>query len=130
MLSKSKLQTIVLTSRVAESESFYRDVLGLKLKGHSDGSLVFDVGGGDLWVSPVPSMSPTEYTVFGFSVQDVDRTVELLVERGVKIERFEGAPHGPHEANGLITTPDGSRVAWFRDPDGNLLSVVSFLLID
>ena len=60
MLSKSKLQSIVWTSRLSKSEVFYRDVLGLELKGKSDGALVFDVSGSELRVSPVPSTTPTE----------------------------------------------------------------------
>lgn len=123
MLADSKLQSIILTSRMAEAEVFYRDVLGLPLEEKSDGALVFKVGGGDLRVSPVPSTTPSEHTVLGFSVSDVDGTLAALTERGVEFERFD---RFPHEANGAVTTPDGSRAAWFRDPDGNLLSIVQF----
>lgn len=123
MLSKSKLQTIVLTSRIEAAEAFYRDVLGLAVKARSDGAVVFDVNGADLRVSPVPSTQPTEHTVLGFAVDDVDRAVEWLQARGAAPERFEAFPH---EKNGVLTTPGGSRVAWFRDPDGNLLSVVRY----
>jgi catechol 2,3-dioxygenase-like lactoylglutathione lyase family enzyme len=123
MFSKSKLQSIVWTSRIPEAEAFYRDVLGLNLKAKSDGALVFDVDGADLRVSPVPSTAPTEHTVLGFSVPEVDKAVKYLCDRGVALERFAGLPHG---TNGVLVTPDGSRVAWFRDPDGNLLSVVQF----
>jgi len=123
MLSKSKLQSIIWTSRLSEAEVFYRDVLGLELKGQSDGALVFDVSGGDLRVSPVPSTTPTEHTVLGFAVADVDAAIAALTAKGMAFERFDTLPQ---EANGALTTPDGSRVAWFRDPDGNLLSVVQF----
>jgi catechol 2,3-dioxygenase-like lactoylglutathione lyase family enzyme len=123
MLSDAKLQTIILSSRIAEAEIFYRDTLGLSLREKSDGALVFDVGGGDLRVSPVPATAPSEHTVAGFSVDDVDRTLSQLRERGIAFERFDGFAH---EENGTITSPDGARVAWFRDPDGNLLSVVQF----
>lgn len=123
MLSKSKLQSIIWTSHLSGAEVFYRDVLGLDLKDKSDNTLVFDVGGSDLRVSLVPSTNPTEHTVLGFSVPDVDSTVAQLTAQGVEFERFDGFPH---EKNGTLTTPDGSRVAWFRDPDGNLLSIVQF----
>ena len=123
MLSQSKLQSIIWTSRIDQAEMFYREVLGLSLQSKSDGALVFDVGGGDLRVSPVPSTVPSEHTVLGFSVSDVDSVVELLSEREVVFERFDGFPHNE---NGTLTTPDGSKVAWFRDPDGNLLSVVEY----
>mgnify|MGYP003859527195 CR=1 FL=1 len=123
MLSTSRLQSIIWTSRLDEAQRFYRDMLGLALKGESDGALVFDVSGSDLRVSPIPSTTPTEHTVLGFSVPDVASVVTVLTDRGIVFERFSGFPHGP---DGILTTPGGSKVAWFRDPDGNLLSVVQF----
>lgn len=122
-LSHSKLQTIVWTSRIEEAGVFYRDVLGLPMQPGSDGALVFAVGVGVLRVSPVPSTVPTEHTVLGFEVDDLDAVIDHLAGKGVNFERFDGFPH---EETGAMTTPDGARVAWFRDPDGNLLSVVQF----
>lgn len=127
MLSNSKLQSIIWSSRIAEAETFYRGVLGLMLRTKSDGALVFSVGGGNLRVSPVPSTAPSAHTVLGFSVSDVDRVMAFLGARGVVLERFDGFPH---DESGAVMTPDGARVAWFRDPDGNLLSVVQFPLTD
>ncbi len=123
MLSDARLQTLILTDRIDEAERFYRDRLGLELREKSDGALVFDVGGGDLRVSPVPQTNPSEHTVAGFAVDDVDATVAALGSRGIVFERFDGFTH---EDSGVLTTPYGARVAWFRDPDGNLLSVVQF----
>lgn len=127
MLSNSKLQSIIWTSCIAEAETFYRGVLGLILRTKSDGALVFSVGGADLRVSPVPSTAPSAHTVLGFSVDDVDSVTAFLSARGVVFERFDGFPH---DENGVVMTPDGARVAWFRDPDGNLLSVVQCPLTD
>jgi catechol 2,3-dioxygenase-like lactoylglutathione lyase family enzyme len=123
MLTHSKLQSIIWTSRIAEAEIFYRDVLGLTLRTRSDGALVFDVGGSDLRVSPIPETTPSDHTVMGFAVADVDATVASLQSRGVIFERFASFPHSD---NGTVITPDGNRVAWFRDPDGTILSVVQF----
>ena len=123
MLTHSKLQSIIWTSRLAEAETFYRDVLGLTLRTKFDGALVFDVGGGDLRVSPVPSTTRGEHTVLGFAVVDVDRAIAELIARGVVFERFAAFPH---DENGAVVSPDGARVAWFRDPDGNILSIVQF----
>lgn len=123
MLTHSKLQAIIWTSRIGEAEAFYRDVLGLTLRTKSDGALVFDVGGSDLRVSPVPSMTRGEHTVMGFAVADLDGVISGLRARGVGFERFAGFPH---DENGVVVSPDGARVAWFRDPDGNILSVVQF----
>jgi catechol 2,3-dioxygenase-like lactoylglutathione lyase family enzyme len=123
MLASSRLQTIVWTSRIAEAEKFYSGVLGLPLKGKSHGALVYDVGGSDLRVSPVPSTQPSAHTVLGFAVPDIATTIESLGKRGVPLERFAGFPQDPV---GILATPDGAKVAWFRDPDGNLLSVVQY----
>lgn len=118
-----RLQTIIWTSRIDEAERFYSNTLGLALKGRSDGALVYDVGGADLRISPIPETEPREHTVAGFAVTDVKGVVSELTERNVAFERFEGFPH---QSDGILLTPDGSAVAWFRDPDGNLLSVVQF----
>ncbi len=123
MFSNSKLQTIILTSRLPESEAFYRDALGLTVAGKSDGAVVFDVGGSELRVSPVSATRPSEHTIAGFSVEDIDSAVDYLHNRGVELVRFEKFTH---QSNGVLETPYGSRVAWFRDPDGNLLSVVQY----
>jgi len=123
MLASSTLQTIVWTSRIPEAEKFYGEVLGLHLRARSHGALVYEVGGSDLRVSPVPSTQPSAHTVLGFAVADVRTIVESLTARGVRFERIAGFPH---DSMGILVTPDGSRVAWFRDPDGNLLSIVQY----
>lgn len=123
MLTTAKLQTIILTSRMTEARAFYEETLGLALKGGSDGALLFDVGGADLRLSPVPVTSATEHTVAGFAVVNLEAVIKSLHDQGVRFERFAGFPH---DEVGVVKTPDNSRVAWFRDPDGNLLSVVQY----
>ncbi len=123
MLADSQLQTIVWTSRLPEAEKFYSQVLRLPLKTRSHGALVYSVGGGDLRVSPVPSTQPSAHTVLGFAVSDIRTVVDTLAARAVILERFAGFPHDPL---GVLTMPDGTQVAWFRDPDGNLLSIVQY----
>ena len=123
MLADSQLQTIVWTSRIPQADKFYSEVLGLPLKARSHGALVYLVGGSELRVSPVPSTQPSAHTVLGFAVSDVRTIVDMLTARGVVLERFAGFPHDPQ---GILTTPDGAQVAWFRDPDGNLLSIVHY----
>jgi hypothetical protein len=97
--------------------------LGLPLQGKSHGALIYDVGGSDLRVSPVPATQPPAHTVLGFAVTNLRAVVELLQDRGVSLERFAGFAH---DSTGILRTPDGAEVAWFRDPDGNLLSVVQY----
>jgi catechol 2,3-dioxygenase-like lactoylglutathione lyase family enzyme len=123
MLHHSRLQTIVWTSRLAEAERFYTEVLKLPLRRRSNGALVYDVGGSDLTVGPVPSTQPSAHTVVGFAVDDLDAVAKELARRGIDWERFEGFPH---DERGAVVTPDGDRVIWFRDPDGNIISIVQF----
>ena len=123
MLASSRLQTIVWTARISEAEEFYGGVLGLPLKGRSHGALLYEVGGSELRVSPVPSTLPSAHTVLGFAVPDIRLTVGALVERGIVMERIAGLPL---DSSGVLLTPEGAKVAWFRDPDGNLLSVVQY----
>ena len=113
----------VVVQSLERAAAFYRDVLGLTLRMKSDGALVFDVGGSDLRVAPIPSTTRGEHTVMGFAVDDVDTVIASLRARGVVFERFPGFPHAE---NGTVISPDGAKVAWFRDPDGNILSVVQF----
>jgi predicted enzyme related to lactoylglutathione lyase len=123
MLSSSRLQAIVCTSRPLEAEAFYSQVLGLALGGRSPGACFFDVGGTALRVCTVPDVQPGVHTVLGFAVDDLIVVVATLTARGVVWERFPGFGH---DADGIVRAPDGSRVAWLRDPDGNLLSVVQY----
>jgi catechol 2,3-dioxygenase-like lactoylglutathione lyase family enzyme len=123
MLSHSRLQTIVMSARIAQAERFYTDVLGLQLRRRSNGNLVYDVGGSDLTIGPVESIQPSEHTVIGFAVDDLDAEMTELASRGVTWERFEGLHH---DDRGIVVTPDGDRVVWFRDPDGNAISIVQF----
>ena len=123
MLGSARLQTIVWTSDKTRAASFYSGVLGLALKGESHGALVYDVGDGELRVSPVPTTEPSPHTVLGFAVVDVEAVASALEDKGVTFERFAGFQH---DARGVWRAPDGSRVVWLRDPDGNLLSVVQY----
>ena len=123
MLASSKLQTIVWTSRLPEAEDFYSNLLGLTLKDRCHGALVYDVNGNDLRISPVPDTEPTEHTVLGFAVPDLVATIDVLSKRGLEWERVPGLPQ---DATGVLRTPEGAKVVWFRDPDGNLLSIVQY----
>jgi catechol 2,3-dioxygenase-like lactoylglutathione lyase family enzyme len=123
MLASSTLQAIIWTSCIGEAEKFYSRILGLPLQGKSHGALIYDVGGSDLRVSPVPATQPSAHTVLGFAVPNLRAIVELLRQRGVSLERFAGFAH---DSTGILTTPEGAKVAWFRDPDGNLLSMVQY----
>jgi len=86
-------------------------------------ALVFDANGTMLRVQKVRALPPAAFTILGWEVRDLRRTIKGLHKNGVRFERYEGLPQ---DELGIWTTPDGSKVAWFRDPDGNILSLTEF----
>jgi catechol 2,3-dioxygenase-like lactoylglutathione lyase family enzyme len=125
MLANARLQTIIWTADIHKAERFYTHTLGLPFIKMSHGALVYCVNGSDLRVSPVPHTSPSEHTVLGFAVADIHIVIRQLNSQGVEIERFTNFTH---DENGILKIPGGDQVAWFRDPDGNLLSVVEYAI--
>lgn len=123
MLSAADLMAFVSTAQPDRARAFYRDVLGLALRHEDPFAIVFDANGVVLRVAKTPSLTPAPYTVLGWRVGDVRSVVAALAARGVATERFPGLAQ---DADGIWTAPDGPRVAWFKDPDGNLLSVTQF----
>ncbi len=89
----------------------------------ADTVLVFDAGGTMLRVTTVQKVAAAQYTVLGWQVEDIAATVKVLQKAGVKFERFEGMPQ---DELGVWTAPGGAKIAWFKDPDGNMLSVTEF----
>jgi catechol 2,3-dioxygenase-like lactoylglutathione lyase family enzyme len=123
ILESAKPVAIVCTRDRARAAIFYRDTLGLRMKLEDDYAVVFDVGGIDLRVSTVPDFTPHEHTVFGFSVPDVAAAVKALRGKGVTCNIYKGFNQ---EELGIFSLPNSAlRVAWFNDPDGNVLSVTN-----
>jgi catechol 2,3-dioxygenase-like lactoylglutathione lyase family enzyme len=120
MLAQATLVAFVATAAPDRARVFYGGTLGLRLVSEDAFALVFDGGGVELRVAVVRSLAPAPYTVLGWSVKDVGETVSGLAARGVVFERFGGMPQ---DELGIWTSPSGARVGWFKDPDGNLLSV-------
>jgi catechol 2,3-dioxygenase-like lactoylglutathione lyase family enzyme len=106
----------------AVARRFYVETLGLGVVEASPFALVLDSNGTTLRVTPVPELRVQPFTVAGWTVADVAATVRALSERGVAFERFEGMDQ---DELGVWTAPDGARVAWFKDPDGNILSLTA-----
>lgn len=123
ILAAAKPVAIICTRDRARAAVFYRDTLGLRLKLEDDYAVVFDVGGIDLRVSTVPDFKPHEHTVLGFSVPDVATTVKAMRERGVIFNTYKGFNQ---DDLGICSLPNSAlRVAWFNDPDRNVLSVTN-----
>ena len=106
---------------VERATQFYRDTLGLRLVSEEQPfALVFDANGIMLRLAIAKEARPAHGTVLGWRVPDVTATVKELMAAGVHFERFEFMKQ---DELGIWTTPTGARVAWFKDPDGNLLSI-------
>ena len=120
MLNTSRLVCFVATTDADRARAFYRDALGLALIEDGGYALVFGANGTQLRVQRVEAVAPHPYTALGWEVADVTASVRALAARGVAMARFPGLPL---DADGIWDTPDGSRVAWFHDPDGNTLSI-------
>jgi catechol 2,3-dioxygenase-like lactoylglutathione lyase family enzyme len=120
VLNQSALVCFVATADAERARAFYEGNLGLALAEDNGYSLIFDANGTQLRVQRVETVAPHPYTALGWEVADLAATVRSLAADGVAMARFPGLPL---DADGIWDTPDGSRVAWFHDPDGNTLSV-------
>jgi catechol 2,3-dioxygenase-like lactoylglutathione lyase family enzyme len=120
MLHTSRLVCFVATVDAVRARAFYEGQLGLPLVEDGGYALVFDAHGTQLRVQRVDAVAPHPYTALGWEVDDLAATVRSLAASGVAMARFPGLPL---DADGIWDTPDGSRVAWFHDPDGNTLSI-------
>lgn len=109
---------------VERAKVFYRDTLGLRLVSEEPPfALVFDANGIMLRLGMAKQVSPAHGTVLGWSVPDISATVRELNQAGVAFERFDGLKQ---DELGIWASPSGAKVAWFKDPDGNILSVTEF----
>ena len=120
MLNAADVVAFVGTARADAARVFYGDVLGLPLVDDGPFALVFDAHGVMLRVTRVAAVDPAPYTVLGWHVPDIRAAVEGLGGRGVVFERYPGMRQ---DELGIWTSPSGARIAWFRDPDGNVLSL-------
>lgn len=120
-LSQYSVIAFVPIVDVEKARSFYRDTLGLKLLSEEPPyALVFDAKGIMLRLTIMAERKPLQATVLGWQVPDITLAVKELEQSGVTFERYQFLPQN---AEGVWTAPTGARVAWFKDPDGNILSL-------
>jgi catechol 2,3-dioxygenase-like lactoylglutathione lyase family enzyme len=123
MLESSDVIAFVSATNLSRARAFYEQTLGLPVAGHTDFACVFDANGTMLRVTVVSGVSRAGYTVLGWRVTDIGAAVRGLKARGVVFIRYDGMDQDEH---GVWTTPGGDKVAWFADPDGNILSLTQF----
>ncbi|HEY3626986.1 MAG TPA: VOC family protein [Terracidiphilus sp.] len=112
--------TFVLTAKPEAALEFYRDKLGLMFLRDDGFALVFDLNGVMLRIAKVKEFTPAQGTALGWECNDIGSDIKRLADKGVVFERYPGM--GQDEM-GIATFPTGDKVAWFKDPDGNTLSL-------
>jgi catechol 2,3-dioxygenase-like lactoylglutathione lyase family enzyme len=123
MLNKSNVVTFVATSNPDSAKSFYQQTLGLRLVTDDAFAIVFDANGIMLRVQKVQEHTPPNYTVLGWDVGDIQASVKDLLSKGVTCEQYQWLEQ---DESGVWRSPSGGKIAWFKDPDGNILSLTQF----
>jgi catechol 2,3-dioxygenase-like lactoylglutathione lyase family enzyme len=120
MLGSINIIAFVPTRDFNKARAFYEGVLGLRFVKDDGFALVLDANGIMVRVAKVPEFKPAQFTILGWQVADIEKIVADLEKKGVHFERF-----GFFEQDkfGIWTAPTGDKVAWFKDPDGNILSI-------
>lgn len=130
MLSTDKIVAFAAVRDRDAARKFYRDTLGLRLVGEDQFAMIFDANGTTLRIVPVKDWTPPQFTVLGWEVRDIVAAVRDLRSAGVEFQRYPWMKD--QDESGIWTSPGGpevaavharARVAWFKDPDGNVLSV-------
>ena len=120
MLGKETLVAFMATSKPDAARAFFEGVLGLTFVGEHEHLVMFRSGAAQLMLQKASVVTPPHGTALGWNVKDLRGTMNALVDRGVTFERFEGMDQ---DELGVWSPAPGTGVAWFKDPDGNLLSL-------
>ncbi|MEA2243662.1 MAG: hypothetical protein QOD24_3218 [Solirubrobacteraceae bacterium] len=115
-----QLVAFVPSSHLGRSHAFYDGVLGLTRTEASAQANEYDAHGTPLRVTLVGAARPSAFTVLGWRVAELEPAMAELAERGVQFRRYESMRQ---DEAGIWTAPGGSRIAWFEDPDGNIISL-------
>jgi catechol 2,3-dioxygenase-like lactoylglutathione lyase family enzyme len=120
VLDRCSLVAFIATANPEEARAFYEEVLGLKLKEDSPFAYVFDANGVTLRLQKLKSYTPVANTSLGWQVSGIQDLVTEMVRKGIAFERYDGLLQ---DEQGIWSAPGGAQVAWFKDPDGNVLSL-------
>ncbi len=123
MLGSRKIVAFIPTSNADKARSFYEGILGLRFVADEHFALVLDANGIMVRVAKVAEFTPAPFTILGWEVPDIESVVSALEQRNVRLEQY--GMKGQDE-RGIWRAPGGAKIAWFKDPDGNVLSVTEF----
>ena len=120
MLATSRLIAFIPTRDADRASAFYETALGLRFVSDDAFALVFDANGTMLRIVRVGNFTPFPFTLLGWEVADIEAAVADLASQGIQFLRFPGMEQS---TTGIWSAPGGAKVAWFKDPDGNTLSI-------
>jgi catechol 2,3-dioxygenase-like lactoylglutathione lyase family enzyme len=123
MVNDAKIMGFIPSSDLDRSRAFYEGKLALRVLSHDGFAVAFNAGGIMVRVTHVGTFTPQKFTVFGWQVNDVAAAVAALKGVGIEFQRY-GMPG--QDDQGIWTAPGGAKIAWFLDPDGNVLSLAQF----
>ena len=126
MFKDSKAFSGFSVDDVAEAKKFYHDVLGLEIGQEMMGMFEIKLGtGGTIMVYPKDDHQPATFTILNFPVSDIDKAVDYLIDKGVEFEKYDGFDQDEKGISRSTDPERGPSIAWFKDPAGNILSVLS-----
>jgi predicted enzyme related to lactoylglutathione lyase len=122
MFKHTKAFSSFSVNDISQSKAFYENILGIETKDTPMGVLELVIGSNNIMLYPKPNHEPATFTVLNFPVDDVEKAVDELTAKGVAFEQYEGQIKT--DAKGICRDPHGPLIAWFKDPAGNILSVL------
>jgi catechol 2,3-dioxygenase-like lactoylglutathione lyase family enzyme len=120
MLARSKAYSGFAVKDIDQAKRFYGETLGLDVSDENGLVTLKLAGGRNTLIYPKPDFEPATYTILNFPVEDIDAAVDELTQRGVRFERYDGFDQ---DEKGIMRD-DGPPIAWFKDPEGNIMSVL------
>ena len=122
MFKNTKAFSSFSSDDLKKAKEFYGQTLGLDVKETEEGLDLSLAGGGSVFIYPKPNHEPATFTVLNFLVDNIEQSVDALGKLGVRFEQYEGEIET--DEKGIHRGPPGPSLAWFKDPAGNILSVV------
>ena len=123
MLKHSKASSGFSVDDLQKAKNFYSEVLGLEVKDNPMGLIELHIAGSNnIIVYPKPNHEPATFTILNFPVDNIDKAVDELISKGVQFEQYEGRIKT--DGKGICRNPQGHKIAWFKDPAGNILSLI------
>jgi catechol 2,3-dioxygenase-like lactoylglutathione lyase family enzyme len=121
MAALGTLMAFIPTRDGDAARAFYEKKVGLRFISEDQFAVIFQSGANVVRITRTGSFTPAPFTILGWDSTDIERDVRDLTARGVTFERYDYM--GPQDELGIWTSPSGARIAWFKDPDGNTLSI-------